>query len=183
MNKKTKLLALVAVASSLAVGAGAFASSQTNTPSTTTKPATQKRDFKAPTGSGSRTDRLVKLSDQLWLSASQKTEFEKLVTQLKTERKAYHEQRKSASTQEAKEKLQTQREQRKTELKTQILALVPAEEKSKVESLLSKSKPSGQKAQKGERKTKKERKSSTSRSKQAKNSAQKQSTSTSPAQS
>ena len=65
MNKKTKLLALVAVASSLVVGAGAFASSQTNTPSTTTKPATQNRNFKAPTGSGSRTDRLIKLSDQL----------------------------------------------------------------------------------------------------------------------
>lgn len=105
MNKKTKLLALVAVASSLAVGAGAFASSQTNTPSTTTKPATQNRNFKARTGSGSRTDRLVKLSDQLWLNASQKSEFEKLVIQLKTERKAYHEQRKAASTQEAKEKL------------------------------------------------------------------------------
>ena len=182
MNKKTKLLALVAVASSLAVGAGAFASSQTNTPSTTTKTATQKRDFKAPTGSGSRTDHLVKLSDQLWLSASQKSEFEKLVTQLKTERKAYHEQRKSASTQEAKEKLQTQREQRKTELKTQILALVPAEEKSKVESLLSKPKHWDHKGERKERRKPKSNSSSTTNSTTV-SSAKKQKTTTASVQS
>ena len=182
MNKKTKLLALVAVASSLAVGAGAFASSQTNTPSTTTQTATQKRDFKAPTGSGSRTDHLVKLSDQLWLSASQKSEFEKLVTQLKTERKAYHEQRKSASTQEAKEKLQTQREQRKTELKTQILALVPAEEKSKVESLLSKPKHWDHKGERKERRKPKSNSSSTTNSTTV-SSAKKQKTTTASVQS
>lgn len=183
MNKKTKLLALVAVASSLAVGAGAFASSQTNTPSTTTKTATQKRDFKAPTGSGSRTDHLVKLSDQLWLSASQKSEFEKLVTQLKTERKAYHEQRKSASTQEAKEKLQTQREQRKTELKTQILALVPAEQKSKVESLLSKPKHWDHKGERKERRKPKSNSDSTTTNSATVSSAKKQRTTTASVQS
>ena len=182
MNKKTKLLALVAVASSLAVGAGAFASSQTNTPSATTKTATQKRDFKAPTGSGSRTDHLVKLSDQLWLSASQKSEFEKLVTQLKTERKAYHEQRKAASTQEAKEKLQTQREQRKTELKTQILALVPTEEKSEVESLLSKPKHWDHKGERKERRKPKSNSSSTTNSTTV-SSAKKQKTTTASVQS
>ena len=139
MNKKTKLLALVAVASSLAVGAGSLAATQTNPTIITTKTATQKKDFKEQPG-GSRTERLIKLSEEFWLTASQKAEFEKLATQLKTERKAYHEKKKAASTQEEKEKLKTQREQRKSELKNQILALVPAEQKSKVESLLSKPK-------------------------------------------
>ena len=139
MHKKAKLLALVAVASSLAVGAGSLAATQTNPTTITTKTATQKKDFKEQPG-GSRTERLIKLSEEFWLTASQKAEFEKLATQLKTERKAYHEKKKVASTQEEKEKLKTQREQRKSELKNQILALVPAEQKSKVESLLSKPK-------------------------------------------
>ena len=141
MHKKAKLLALVAVASSLAVGAGSLAAPQTNPTTTTitTKTATQKKDFKEQSG-GSRTERLIKLSEEFWLTASQKAEFEKLATQLKTERKAYHEKKKAASTQEEKDKLKTQREQRKSELKNQILALVPAEQKSKVESLLPKSK-------------------------------------------
>lgn len=139
MHKKAKLLALVAVASSLAVGAGSLAAPQTNPITITTKTATQKKDFKEQPG-GSRTERLIKLSEEFWLTASQKAEFEKLATQLKTERKAYHEKKKTASTQEEKNKLKTQREQRKTELKNQILALVPAEQKSKVESLLSKPK-------------------------------------------
>ena len=139
MHKKAKLLALVAVASSLAVGAGSLAAPQTNPTAITTKTATQKKDFKEQPG-GSRTERLIKLSEEFWLTASQKAEFEKLATQLKTERKAYHEKKKAASAQEEKEKLKTQREQRKSELKTQILALVPAEQKSKVESLLSKPK-------------------------------------------
>lgn len=139
MHKKAKLLALVAVASSLAVGAGSLAAPQTNPTAITTKTATQKKDFKEQPG-GSRTESLIKLSEEFWLTASQKAEFEKLATQLKTERKAYHEKKKAASTQEEKEKLKTQREQRKSELKNQILALVPAEQKSKVESLLSKPK-------------------------------------------
>ncbi len=139
MHKKAKLLALVAVASSLAVGAGSLAAPQTNPTTITTKTATQKKDFKEQPG-GSRTERLIKLSEEFWLTASQKAEFEKLATQLKTERKAYHEKKKAASTQEEKDKLKTQREQRKSELKNQILALVPAEQKSKVESLLSKPK-------------------------------------------
>lgn len=139
MHKKAKLLALVAVASSLAVGAGSLAATQTNPTAITTKTATQKKDFKEQPG-GSRTERLIKLSEEFWLTASQKAEFEKLATQLKTERKAYHEKKKAASTQEEKEKLKTQREQRKSELKNQILALVPAEQKSKIESLLSKPK-------------------------------------------
>ena len=139
MHKKAKLLALVAVASSLAVGADSLAATQTNPTAITTKTATQKKDFKEQSG-GSRTERLIKLSEEFWLTASQKAEFEKLATQLKTERKAYHEKKKAASTQEEKEKLKTQREQRKSELKNQILALVPAEQKSKVESLLSKPK-------------------------------------------
>ena len=183
MHKKAKLLALVAVASSLAVGAGSLAAPQTNPTAITTKTATQKRDFKAPTGSGSRTDRLVNLSDQLWLSASQKSEFEKLVTQLKTERKAYHEQRKSASTQEAKEKLQTQREQRKTELKTQILALVPAEQKSKVESLLSKPKHWDHKGERKERRKPKSNSDSTTTNSATVSSAKKQKTTTASVQS
>ncbi len=139
MHKKAKLLALVAVASSLAVGAGSLAAPQTNPTTITTKTATQKKDFKEQPG-GSRTERLIKLSEEFWLTASQKAEFEKLATQLQTERKAYHEKKKAASTQEEKNKLKTQREQRKSELKNQILALVPAEQKSKVESLLSKPK-------------------------------------------
>ena len=139
MHKKAKLLALVAVASSLAVGADSLAATQTNPTAITTKTATQKKDFKEQPG-GSRTERLIKLSEEFWLTASQKAEFEKLATQLKTEREAYHEKKKAASTQEEKEKLKTQREQRKSELKNQILALVPAEQKSKVESLLSKPK-------------------------------------------
>lgn len=139
MHKKAKLLALVAVASSLAVGAGSLAAPQTNPTTITTNTATQKKDFKEQPG-GSRTERLITLSEEFWLTASQKAEFEKLATQLKTERKAYHEKKKAASTQEEKEKLKTQREQRKSELKNQILALVPAEQKSKVESLLSKPK-------------------------------------------
>lgn len=139
MHKKAKLLALVAVASSLAVGAGSLAAPQTNPATITTKTTTQKKNFKEQPG-GSRTERLIKLSEELWLTAGQKAEFEKLATQLKTERKAYHEKKKASSTQGEKDKLKTQREQKKSELKNQILALVPAEQKSKVESLLSKPK-------------------------------------------
>ena len=77
MHKKAKLLALVAVASSLAVGAGSLAAPQTNPTAITTKTATQKKDFKEQPG-GSRTERLIKLSEEFWLTASQKAEFEKL---------------------------------------------------------------------------------------------------------
>ena len=65
MHKKAKLLALVAVASSLAVGAGSLAAPQTNPTTTTitTKTATQKKNFKEQSG-GSRTERLIKLSEE-----------------------------------------------------------------------------------------------------------------------
>jgi len=63
MHKKAKLLALVAVASSLAVGAGSLAAPQTNPTAITTKTATQKKDFKEQPG-GSRTEHLIKLSEE-----------------------------------------------------------------------------------------------------------------------
>ncbi len=134
------LVALLAVSATLTVGTGVFASSATQTALTTTKPATLTKEFRNQTGSVAKTDRLAQLSSQLSLTAAQKTQFDKLIAQLQTERKAYHDQKAAATTQEAKDKLKTQREQRKTELKNQILALVPADQKTQVESLLSKSK-------------------------------------------
>lgn len=83
---------------------------------------------------------LNQLFTNISLSKSQKTEIEKLITEYNSLRKTYQEQIRSATTNEAKEKLKTERDSQKTIFKDKLLALIPANQKDQVEALFSKSK-------------------------------------------
>lgn len=91
---------------------------------------------------------LNQLFTNISLSKSQKTEIEKLITEYNSLRKTYQEQIRSATTNEAKEKLKTERDSQKTIFKDKLLALIPANQKDQVEALFSKSKQDWEKKKK-----------------------------------
>lgn len=83
------------------------------------------------------------LISNLNLTTSQKSELEQLISNYKEERKVYLQQKAVLTTKEEKEKLKSDREQRKLFFKNQILALIPSDQRTKLESLFIKTKGRG----------------------------------------
>lgn len=139
IQRKKLLVALIGVsATSLAIGTGVFA-------------ATTKASFSPPkldclskefdvTSGASRKHPLEQFISQLTLATTQKNQLDKLMLELKTARKNYQKERKSVNDEAEKAKLKEQREKKKSEIKVQMLALIPADQKVQFEQFLSKPK-------------------------------------------
>ena len=139
IQRKKLLVALIGVsATSLAIGTGVFA-------------ATTRASFQPPkldclgeefdaTSGALQSHPLESFLSQLSLSPSEKDQLDLLLIELKVARNSYQEAKKSAKNEEAKAALKAQREKKTAEIKVQILALLPQEQKVQFEQFLSKPK-------------------------------------------
>lgn len=138
-QRKKLLIALIGVSvASLVVGTSTLAAT-TKSQILPKKSDCIRMEFDATSGA-SRKHPLEQFISQLTLATTQKNQLDKLMLELKTARKNYQKERKSVNDEAEKAKLKEQREKKKSEIKVQMLALIPADQKVQFEQFLSKPK-------------------------------------------
>ncbi len=139
IQRKKLLLALIGVsATSFAIGTSTLAAT-TKSQILPKKSDCISKEFDATSGA-LQSRPLESFLSQLSLSTSEKDQLDLLLTELKSARNSYQEAENSAKNEEEKAALKARREKKKSEIKLQILALLPQEQKAQFEQFLSKPK-------------------------------------------